>query len=197
MLVEIRGCNEALRLVGSDFMLFRPIAVVALLACSMSGCAHPQPAQSWPELVQRLAPANPVAVTDLHGAEVRGRLSAVSASSLTLNVKGVLRQFDSKDLAQVRRDGDPLWNGLAIGAGIGVAGALINDSPCSGQRSPCNDVPQRVAFFAVMTAAGITIDALHRDRTVLYRPSNRVTLRIVPLVTADRKSLSFTVGFVH
>ena len=150
----------------------RRAAVLALWACSIAGCAHVQPAQSWPQLVQRLAPGKPVSVTDAQGTEVRGRVSALSAGSLTLNVEGALRQIDSTDVRRVRRDGDPLWNGLAIGAAIGWLGAALPDSYCPGgdpqQACDRQQLPQRFAFFAAVTAAGAGLDMLHRDRTILY-----------------------------
>ena len=171
--------------------------MLALYACSIAGCAHVQPATSWPQLVQRLAPGAPVAVTDAGGTEVRGKVSAVSAASLTLNVGQASRQFDSTDVRRVRRDGDPLWNGLAIGAAIGVLGAALPDNRCSGRPLTCDDkqIAERVTFFAVATAAGIAIDALHRDRTSLYGSPGRLALRVIPTLTPERKSLSIAIGF--
>lgn len=173
------------------------IAALIALAGTIGACAHPPPARSWTALGSRVAPGNPVAVIEGSGAEVRGRVASVSASALTLNVDGAQRRFEPKDVAQVRRDGDPLWNGLAIGAGIGAFGVLLNDTHCSGRSYPCNDAPERIAFFATMTAAGVALDALHRDRTVLYTAPNRTTLRIVPLAGRDGASLSVRIDFAR
>jgi hypothetical protein len=119
-------------------------------------------------------------------------VSALSAVSLTLNVEGVSRLFESKDVRQVRRDGDPLWNGLAIGAAMGVLAAALGDNKCSGVPLRCDDkqILARVTFLAVVTGAGIGIDALHRDRTVLYGSPAGVTLRVVPVLSPQHKSLS-------
>ena len=172
----------------------RRIVVLALFACS--ACAHVQPTQSWAELRQRLAPGRPISVADADGTEVQGKVSAVSASALTLNVDDDLRRFDGADVREVRRNGDPLWNGFAIGAGVGVLGALLPDNRCSGRPLRCDDrqIPQRVAFLAAATAVGVAIDALHRDRTVLYRSPARVVVRLIPSIAGARKSISIAVS---
>jgi hypothetical protein len=141
---------------------------ITLLACS--ACAHVQPTQSWPELRQRLAPGRPIAVVDVKGSEVQGKVASVSASALTLKVNGALRRFDSADVREVRRNGDSLRNGLLIGAAVGVLGAILPDDRCSGSPRVCNDrqILPRLTFAAAATAVGIGVDALHRDRTVLY-----------------------------
>jgi hypothetical protein len=168
--------------------------MLAALAGALSGCAHVPPTQSWPELAQRVAPGAAVAVTDAGGTEFRGRVSAVSATSLTLKVAEASRSFDAQDVRHVRRDGDPLWNGLAIGAAIGALGVALPDNRCSGTPPTCDDkqVPERLIFLAVATAAGIGIDALRRDRTSLYRAPGRLTLRVIPALAAGRRGV--TVG---
>lgn len=174
----------------------RHVMAVVLCAVSMAGCAHVQATQSWSELTQHGLPVGePVAVSTLYQGEVRGNVSAVSSDSVTLIVDGRLRRFDARDVRQVRRDGDSLWNGFAIGAGVGVLGAALPDDKCTGQPPTCDrQIPHRVAFMAAAIAAGVGIDALHRDRTVLYRSPTQLTVRLVPMVTAERKSISITIS---
>jgi hypothetical protein len=173
------------------------LAVLAFCVASTTGCAPVQPAQSWPDLVQRLQPGTPIAVTDIQGTEMRGKVSAADTTSLTLNTAGAMKQFDAQDVRQVRRDGDPLWNGFVIGAGVGVLGAVLPDNRCSGQMRVCNDrqIPERLTFAAIATAAGVGIDALYRDRTVLYGPAARVALRVTPVLAPDSRGLSISLGF--
>jgi hypothetical protein len=172
------------------------IAILAVCACVMSGCAHLPPAQTWPEFVQRVGPGTPVAVTAAGGSEVRGRVSAVSATSLTVRTANGSRSFDATDVRHVRRDGDRLWNGLAIGAAIGTLGAILPDNRCSGHPPTCADtqVPERLTFLAVATAAGVGIDALRRDRTSLYESHSRLALRIVPALGPGQRALSITIA---
>jgi hypothetical protein len=157
------------------------IAIVAIFGSATAGCAHMRPTESWPELVQRLAPGKPVAVTTGSGAEVAGRVSAISADSLRLTVNGASQQFAPNDVRQVRRNGDSLWNGLAIGAAFGATAAALGDPryyECGGS-ALCRDnqIPERVTFIAGATITGILIDWFHRDRRILYRPPSTQTPR--------------------
>ena len=151
----------------------RRVAILLISVITFAGCAHVRPTESWPELVQRLAPGKPVTVTTSAGSEVTGRVSAISADSLRLTVQGTAQEFAVHDVRQVRRNGDSVWNGLAIGAAIGATAAALPDPRyynCGGT-AVCQDkqIPQRLAFFAGVTVTGILIDRLHRDRTILYR----------------------------
>lgn len=176
---------------------FTAVVLLAAFAAVISGCAHVEPTQSWPRLTERLEPGKPVAVTDAAGAEVRGRVAAVSATSLTLKVAGASRDFAAGDVRHVRRDGDPLWNGFAIGAGVGFMFVALSDNVCTGTvTASCtgNQVPKRVAIFAVVAAAGAVIDALRRDHTSLYDSPNRVTGRVVPVLVLGHKAVSIAIA---
>jgi hypothetical protein len=174
----------------------RRLLAVTMCTGSMIGCAHVQATQSWPELAHKLSNGATVAVTTADQVETVGRVSAVSSESITLVIDRAPRRFEANDVQQVRRDGDPLWNGLAIGAGIGLVGAFLPDNKCGGQPRRCDDrqIPQRTAFLAAATAAGIAIDAFHRDRTVLYRSPGRVIVRLVPSLAAESKSISIAIS---
>lgn len=173
------------------------MALAVCCACWLTGCAHVQSTQSWPELVPRVAPGAPVAVTDASGVEVRGRVSAMSDSSITLKVKDGVRQFDAAEVRQVRRDGDSLLNGLGIGLAVGVSGAMLPDNRCTGDPPVCDDkqVPQRVVFAAVVAAGGMGIDLLNRDRTVLFGLPERVTLTVAPAWGPQSRGVLITIGF--
>lgn len=173
------------------------IAVAVCCVCWLTGCAHVRPTQAWAELVPRVAPGSPVAVTDTSGVEVRGRVSAVSDSSLTLKVKDDVRRFDAGTVRQVRRDGDSLVNGLGIGLAFGVLGALFPDNRCSGDPPVCDDkqIPERVLFVAIAGAGGMGIDLLIRDRTLLFAVPERVTLKVVPVWQARSRGVLISIGF--
>jgi hypothetical protein len=172
------------------------VMMLAGWSCAAAACAHAHAVQSWPELVPRLTRGESVALFDAAGEETRGHVAAVSAESLTLDVRGALRQFDSSDVREVTRNGDPLWNGLAIGAAIGAAAALVPDNVCNRQAQTCDgaQVPQRAALFAAAAALGAAIDALHRDRSVLYRSPVRVRLQLRPAFTASSVGVALVIG---
>lgn len=173
------------------------IVVVMAFSALISGCAHMQPTQSWLRLAERLHPGNPVAVTDAAGAEVRGRVVAVSATSLRLKVAGASRDFAADDVRHLRRDGDSLWNGFAIGAGVGFLFTALSDNVCFGPPdASCTgkQVPKRLTAFAVVTAAGAVIDALRRDRTSLYHSPDRVTISVVPVLVPGHRAVSVAIA---
>ena len=98
--------------------------------------------------------------------------------------------------------GDSLWNGLAIGAGIGAGAALISDPhyrPCTNDRAArCADaqIPQRLLAVGAMAAAGAGIDALYRRRHPVYvAPDEASTgaVRIIILPAPGRFGLGLSV----
>jgi hypothetical protein len=175
--------------------------VVVAAALFATGCAHAGPAQSWSELYPRLKHGTPVAVTDASGGAVSGKISSASSSLLRLDAAGGPRQFAPDQVREVRRDGDALWNGLLIGAGVGALGAVLPDHPCTrsapGMTPDCSDphVAQRLSFLAAMTALGIGLDALHRDHSVLYEPGTRPRAAIVPDFSSRSAGVTLSIQF--
>lgn len=173
------------------------IVLAAAAAGLISGCAHVPPTRSWSALAQRLEPGTRVGVINAAGAEVWGRVAAVSPTALTLKVSGAARDFAADDVRQVSRDGDPLWNGLAIGAGVGFLAAALPDNVCTGPpTASCTgkQVPKRLTLGAVVTAAGVVIDALRRDHSSLYQWPGRVTFNVEPVLAPGRKGVSIAVS---
>jgi hypothetical protein len=174
----------------------RTINIAAIVfACAAAGCAHAKPVHSWRDVAGQLRPGHPVAIIDTAGTEVRGKVATVGSDSLTLKADGTLRHFDATNIRQIARDGDPLWNGAVIGAAIGVFVAGFSDNRCVGDPPVCNDrqIPARIGFIAIATGAGLAIDALHRDRRVIYQSSDRVTIRIVPALSPRGRGASLLV----
>ncbi len=172
----------------------RSFAILMVCIWAIPGCAHVTPTHSWSELTTRLGPSQPVVVTDAHGVDARGQVSSVSSGTLTLQTESGPRPFEIDSVTRIRRDGDSLWNGLAIGAAVGVLGAILPDNKCSGQSVRCDDrqIPARITFFAASTAAGGVIDALHRDRTIVYERRG-VAVRILPVISPGRRGITVAV----
>jgi hypothetical protein len=176
-------------------------AVVALVSLA-AACAHAGTTQSWSELSGRISSGSRVVVVDASGVETHGRVAARSAGGLDLDVAGITRTFTSDTVREVRRDGDPLWNGFLIGAAIGISAAALPDPS---YRCPdrdvvdvaCKDsqVPQRIALAAIATGAGIGIDAWRKDRSVIYRAPGQARVRIVPLVGRRTAGVVVSAGF--
>jgi hypothetical protein len=154
----------------------RPFFVIVsgLVLAGVYGCAPTHPAVAFSDLAARLARGNTVYVTDAAGRERKGRIDSVSADALTLDVDGMPQVIEAGAVRKVERYGDALWNGMAIGAGIGAVDALISDPryrPCPDRpEMRCADaqVGERLLLVGVMSAAGAGIVALHRNRRLVY-----------------------------
>ena len=163
--------------VGRSTVALTLLFGVTLVVCG--GCAARQPVRSFSDLQQRVHSGNTVYVIDNTGNETKGTIVDVSASALVLDVNGGRRRMEQDTVRQVQRYGDSLWNGLLIGAAVGIAGMLIADPTYD----RCQDDPrklcanpqtgQRVLAVAVMGAAGAGIDAFIRGRTQVYLAPNR------------------------
>jgi small nuclear ribonucleoprotein (snRNP)-like protein len=155
----------------------RLVVVAAVLAALvLPGIAAGQtsrrlPAQTFGELTTTLHPGQRVTVTTNDGTRLNGDLQSVDASHLVLRNGDRLREFAERDVRQVRRRGDRLWNGALIGAGAGAAaGALIGGSRpgCSGSDAGfCAGVG---AYLGIPLGAviGLSVDAMLPHADVLY-----------------------------
>src|SRR5690348_7637733 len=143
------------------FVLFMSFMV----SLGLPACTHTPPATSWSDLGGRLTPGTSVAVIDRNGGETRGRVAAVSPASVTIRSGDATRDVARPEVVEIRRNGDPLWNGIAIGGAVGVLGAMLPDARYGGtpRRVVDREIPQRIAFAGAATALGAAIDALHRD----------------------------------
>jgi hypothetical protein len=161
---------------------------VAIVAVSVaSGCAQKMPVSSFADLPDRIRPGHTVYVTDAQGEETRGRLQDVSRSALTVSATDGVMRFSADRVTAVDRHGDSLWNGLAIGLGVGTAMALFADQrevPCPGGRAGvCRDaqIGARLSTIAAFGAIGTGVDALVRRRTPVYRaPEQRSSVSLSP-----------------
>jgi hypothetical protein len=177
-----------------------------LSAVLATGCAARPPAHTFADLQHRLRPGATVYVIDDTGVETKGRVLEVAPSTLSLSVDGGRREMGEATVRQVQRYGDPLWNGLAIGAAVAVPGALIADptyDPCSNmpqQRCANSQAGQRVLMIGVTAAIGAGIDALIRGRHQVYlspagasEPPRRVAFGAHVRIAPSEAALIFNV----
>ena len=77
--------------------------------------------------------------------------------------------FDTRANLKIEREGDPIWDGAAIGLGLGLLGGVGAAQGCPS----ANQVPWCTMKPAIMMAGiGALLDALHKGRTT-------VTLKLV------------------
>jgi hypothetical protein len=163
------------------------LAAIIVAAWLASACAPKAPVRSFDQLSERLKPGQTVYVIDADGREIRGRISELSDSALTLSGAGAGTRLPAERVRAVDRHGDPVWNGLFIGLGVGAAMALLADPRevrCPDGSSGCTDtqIGGRLAAVAVSGALGAGIDAMFRSRTPIYRaPESGALLAVIPL----------------
>jgi hypothetical protein len=126
-----------------------------------------------------------VSVTASDGTRTTGVITAID--SRTFRVGAVDLSGLSPEI--VERIGDPIWDGVAFGAGVAVMQALASGS---GLRSGTK-------LAAVYGSIGGLIDAALKGRTLLYGSSDALgrssSVRLIPEIDAHRKALSVAIGF--
>jgi hypothetical protein len=131
-----------------------------------------------------------VYVTDLTtGVEVKGAIRSLSPHVLAIDGY----QFEFRQRLKIERPGDPLWDGAAIGFGVGALfGVTIGSEACL-HASPWKCVVSGGASYA---ALGALIDWAHEGRRSVYATSSeRAAVRIAPEVSARQKSVTFAWSF--
>jgi hypothetical protein len=127
-----------------------------------------------------------VHVLDSVSREITGVFGKISDSTLTLMVNGDLRDFPLDDIRQVtRRGGDPLWNGILIGALIGGVG--------SGTAS--HDVGLAISGAILYGGVGAVIDKLVDGRVVVYRAAGAKSVAVGPFVDGSRRGVRVSLRF--
>jgi hypothetical protein len=131
-----------------------------------------------------------VYVTRATGTTIRGRLGAVSPSSVTVNQETIPYEPGLK----IAREGDHLWNGIIIGAGIGVAaGMIIGAEACLDESiAPC-----AIGGAAVWAGIGALVDWLHKGKTTIFQapPAGKPSVRLASALGPARQKVDLVLSF--
>jgi hypothetical protein len=139
-----------------------------------------------------LKPGDLVYVIDPSGTEVSGRVTTLTPSSISLTGY----TFRPEPGLRIDKWGDPIWDGGAIGFGLGLGiGALLASGECG------VDWPAwkcMLASGAWGAGLGTLIDVKHRGRTRVFvgtgapvSPATRSESRRVGRLTSVRLQFSF------
>jgi hypothetical protein len=151
------------------------LSFMALPAAAQQGFAQVKPGQE-------------VRVTDVAGDRLAGRIDALTNEALT--VEG--RVLSAAQVAKIERKGDSLWNGLAIGAAIGVLLPLLPTEACSNQ-SDAGCIASGIVTGALL---GLAFDAAHRGYTTVYRADRgKPSVRVVPKINPHTGQLAVSLSF--
>lgn len=140
----------------------------------------------------RIRPGDVVYVTEPSGHEVRGRITGLSPSALTVDG----RTFEPAPGLKIERRGDPVWDGALKGFAIGaVVGTVLGSGECS------LDWPFWKCVVAVggwFGAFGTLFDLGHVGRTRVYLgTSGRLpqSMRFAPHPAIVSRSLAVQITF--
>ena len=126
-----------------------------------------------------VGPGDDLTVLDGSGTVTRGKLSAIAAEELLLDVGGAVRRWRETDVREIRfRMKDSILNGVLIGAAIGAAlGSLYYlDNECRGDPACAAAVAQGAAVGA---GTGWLIDAIIRPSRLIYERSPSLATRFI------------------
>jgi hypothetical protein len=126
-----------------------------------------------------------VYVTDTAtGVEVSGPMRTLSSTLLTIDGY----TFQPRADLIIERRGDPLWDGAAIGFGLGafVFFPVVHETGQASSFRPVNG--------CIWAAVGALIDYAHAGRTTVYNRSRTAAFsrHIRPIVAAHTKGIVFT-----
>jgi hypothetical protein len=129
-------------------------------------------------------------ITRATGTTISGPLGAVTPSSITVNQESIAYEPGLK----IARQGDPLWNGIIIGAGIGVAaGMTIGAEACLDDSiAPC-----AIGGAVVWAGLGALVDWLHKGRTTIFEAprAGKPSVRLLPAIGPERKKVNLVLSF--
>jgi hypothetical protein len=149
-------------------------------------------AKSFDELRLLVRTGDAVTVTDVAGREVTGKISALSPTSLSLQVDRQPREWSEADVATIKsRYRDSLGNGALIGLaiGAGTTAALIAASMESEDNVSGGEVAAVVAIYGGIGAGiGVGVDAMITRKRVIFEkpPTTGASIQLAPFLTRRR-----------
>jgi hypothetical protein len=173
--------------------LFSAGALLAALLRPFPAIAQDAP---FVDLHRTLEQGDRVIVTDAGGHDWKGRLAAIRPDVIVLT-NGDRRAFRGPDVRRIRRM-DGVWNGVLIGAAIGVGGIPIwQRASCGSNDSECATIVGAVGLVTLVPGGavlGLVVDKLVM-RTVYQAPGHMPVVMIAPVVGTEAVGLSVRVTF--
>ena len=165
------------------------VCSIGFAIASSSALAAAQTAPDFSALRARVG--DEIVVTSAEGVEVGGRLTALTPSALSIDGYS----FTLAEAVKVERPGDSVWNGAAIGYGVGALfGLTIGSEACL-----------HAAVWRCVNSGGIAygllgalIDYAHKGRRTIYRSPSaapRKAVRLVPDIGPERKGVAVALAF--
>jgi hypothetical protein len=184
--------------------LRKKIAVTLGCYCLVAGFPSIAGAQtaanSFGELAAKLKPGKTVHVTDEAGRKVKGKITALSLSSLDVLVDGKDETFAENRVREITEQRRYTGSGAATGGAAGaIAGVLFG--VFVGPRCSCTGQAVAIGvglFGGVGAGAGAAIGAARTYESIVYRsarPGPAATFGLSPFVSKHGTGLAASVRF--
>ncbi|MGE0814708.1 MAG: hypothetical protein AB7O28_04605 [Vicinamibacterales bacterium] len=145
-------------------------ALIALAGVALvAGTASAQPVGAFADLPLRLNLGDTVLVDTGSDRPIRGTLVGLTPEALTLRLQDRSeRSIAGADVRRVRRRGDPLKNGLLIGAVLGAVGGCLAGAGFA-ELWRWEDCPAGMLLIGpIYFGIAVGIDALHVGTTTVF-----------------------------
>lgn len=163
--------------------------VCGIVFALASSAAVAQTAPDFSALHARVG--DEIVVTSAEGVEIGGRITKMSPSALSIDGYA----FTPEEAVKIERKGDSLWNGAAIGYGVGALfGVTIGAEACL-HESRWRCVNSGGIAYGLL---GALIDFAHQGRRTIYRSPSaapRKAMRLVPDIGPERKGVAVALAF--
>lgn len=154
--------------------------------------ASPAAAQStFGTLPSKVKLGQQVIVYNENGTVTKGKVEAVSESSLTIADAKRSHSFVPADVRRVRKPG-PIWDGALVGA---LSALLPTVLICAGMDDSTGCGELALAVTAIGGGIGLGIDAAIPPRTLYRRPAGGSKVTLVPIVGPDRRGFAASFRF--
>ena len=184
--------------------LRKRIAVTLGCCCLVAGfpsmAAAQTAASSFGELAANLKPGQTVHVTDEAGRKVKGKMTALSLSSLDVLVDGKKETFAESRVREISERRRYTGSGAATGGAVGaIAGVLFGIAV--GPRCSCTGQAVAVGlglFGGAGAGAGAAIGAARTYESVVYRsagPGPAARFGLSPFVSKQGTGLAASIRF--
>jgi hypothetical protein len=174
------------------------VVATALMSCAPTARAQGI-ASTLRELQLLVRAGETVTVTDTQGREVHGRIETLSPSVLVISDRSGRHEWTDADVAIIRqRQSDSLGNGaligLAVGAGLGLAGGIATAE--AGGDDAGWVAMATLVYGGLGASIGVGIDALIRRESVIFHSATpRPQVTLLPMLTPTRQGILLSVRF--
>jgi hypothetical protein len=145
------------------------LIVLGFVATTSTAVA--QTVGAFADLPARLNIGDDVTIEARSGVSIKGRLVRMTPEEIAVAGPDAReRVFAATDVQRVRRRGDPLANGVSIGAMLGGAAGCAFGGLFSGEFRGGDCLQGLLIFGAAGAGLGLAVDAIHTGATTVFEP---------------------------